>query len=88
MAHTTDKTKQHHVKRWKESGLPLSTYAKKAGISGSSLRNWAAKEKEHELPVPHFIELSGAPAYHTEVKIKPPHAELVFPSGLVLKIYG
>ena len=88
MVHATSKTKQHHIQQWKESGLPLSTYAKKAGISGSNLRNWAEKEQEPDSPPIHFIELAGPSAGHAAGNIREPHAELAFPSGLVLKIYG
>ncbi len=87
------------AKECKQSGMTIGDFAKKKGLSKSTLGYWVRKMNIENMPKnknPQFIELGTLPA-NPEIsqKAKPqktvdikPQIELSFPGGLCLKIYG
>lgn len=85
------------IKEWKESGITLSDFAKKKGITRTKLQYWLKKlnpENYQSINFPAFLEI-GPEIRNikplTENTSQVPgklQIELTFPSGLCLKIFG
>jgi transposase-like protein len=85
------------IKEWQESGITLSDFAKKKGITRSKLHYWLktlfAENYQVSKP-PVFFELGSktpeiiTPAENTSQVPGKLQIELTFPSGLCLKIFG
>jgi hypothetical protein len=85
------------IKEWKESGIILSDFAKRKGITKTKLQYWLRKlhtEKDRTGIFPAFFEIGTETS---EMKIQTENIsqipgklqiELTFPSGLCLKIFG
>jgi hypothetical protein len=76
------------VQAWRESGLPLSTFAKRSGLSGTRVRWWRDRLRE-EPSVPLSaatlvpVTLLEGPKTSREV---PTRMEVELPSGHVLRV--
>jgi len=87
-----------HVHDWEDSGMSIRDFARKIGITKGKFSYWVSKVKasgDITNQQPQFIDLgmvtkSEKPAHGSPGKTSPPNPqmELIFPSGLVLKIYG
>jgi len=88
------KTKAAHVAAWKMSGVALTEYARKNGISKTTLRYWVSKKQGKtniEKSTPGFLEISSLveqPEMFSPVRSShTPKAVLRFAGGLTLEIY-
>ena len=90
MARASRNVWSQRVRRWKESGLPASEFAKKVGLNENTLRYWATQLRKEAPPgVPQesgsrktagssmaFVEVGGFGAAESAF-------EIAFASGLV-----
>ena len=87
------------VNKWKESGIPIRTYAQKIGVSKSKFEYLVRKHKaciDVKRPFTEFIELGSLTVdgalrgddTSQQPNERTPQIVLAFPSGLSLKIYG
>lgn len=75
------------VAQWRKSSLARNDFAFKYGIKPSSFDYWCKKQFNEVVKVqkPTFIEIEQPRIL--PVDQKRPQVEMVFPSGLCLKIY-
>ena len=92
------------VAQWKESSMSVVAFARTFGITERKFYYWVQKEREtfiSGVDDPGFIEIGQLikpvqpvkPTALREVEIQPvkfisPQIELIFPSGLCVKIYA
>ena len=85
------------VAEWKRSSMSIVAFAQSYGITERQLYYWLQKVREATLSSddnPEFIEIGQLvkPALREveiqSVKLPNPQIELIFPSGLCVKIYG
>jgi transposase-like protein len=92
------------VAEWERSSMSIVAFSKTCGITERQLYYWAQKVRESASSAddnPEFIEIGQlvkagqlaktAPLREVEiqsVKLPNPQIELIFPSGLCVKIYG
>jgi len=86
------------VAEWKRSLMSIVAFAQTCGITERKFYYWAQKVRKATISSeanPEFIEIGQlvkpSPLREVEiqsVKFKNPQIELIFPSGLCVKIYG
>ena len=98
MKRDSESTMLKILKEWKESGITLSDFAKKKGITRTKLQYWHKRiypQKNKRCSLPAFFEI-GTPTSDLKIQAKKNTSqvpgklqiELTFPSGLCLKIFG
>lgn len=93
MARASRNVWSQRVKRWKESGLPASEFAKKVGLNENTLRYWATQLRKETPPGVRqesgprkaagssmaFVEIAGFGAAESAF-------EIAFASGLTVRV--
>jgi len=98
MAENTSETMIAHVNMWMDSGISMKDYASKIGVTKGKFWYWVNKVKSTKTPTsqnPQFIDLASitdslkcVDNISQKKGISNPQMELVFPSGVILKIYS
>ena len=91
-----NKTKQterlSHIKSWRESGLTIVGYCKKAGIKKEQFYYWRRQyQKEKEIrakPKGTFINLNEYDTQKALAKVAKESYKFIFPNGIILQVTG